>query len=168
MCRSRVNHEYTENGAPVRMGRFNYGVITLNLPQIALKSIDKCHNEEDRIDEFFKIFNSYGYDIMKKAFLERYKFVSKLKAKESPILFQYGGIARLEPEQTIECLLKTDRASLSYGFIGIDDCVRLLTNDSENIATEKGNVLGKKIMDEINKQVSSLRLDTKLPISEYG
>lgn len=167
-CRSRVNHEYTENNSPVRMGRFNYGVVTLNLVQIALKSISKVDNIDDRIKMFFDILNTFGLNIMKKSFEERYKLVSKLKAKESPILFQYGGISRLEPDETIEKLLKTDRASLSYGFIGIDDCVRILTDDKDNISTEFGNKLGLDIIKTISEHASIIKKETGLPISLYG
>lgn len=163
-CRSRVNHDYKDNGKYQHYGRFNYGVVTLNLPQIALKSLRK----ENSIDEFFKELNSFGYDIIKKSLQQRYNFVSKLKAKESPILFQYGGIARLNPEDTIENLLKTDRASVSYGYIGVDDCVRILTNDKENISTEKGYEFGMKIMETLCNQVKKMKEETGLPISLYG
>ena len=163
-CRSRVNHDYKDCGIYQQYSRFNYGVVTLNLPQIALKSLEK----EDKINEFFKELNSFGYDIIKKSLEQRYNFVSKLKAKESPILFQYGGIARLNPDDTIESLLKTDRASVSYGYIGIDDCVRILTNDEENISTEKGHSLGLEIMRTLCNQVKTMKEETGLPISLYG
>lgn len=143
-------------------------VTTLNLPQIALKSLRNKKNQEEQIDEFFRILDDFGYNIMKLAVETRYKNVSKLKAKEAPILFQYGGIARLEPEETIEKLLKSDKASVSYGFIGIDDCVRILTNNIENISTEEGYKLGLKIMKRISEQANELKKETGLPVSVYG
>lgn len=168
-CRSRVNHEFRdENGKPAQYGRFNFGVVTLNIPQIALKSLRGTHTYEERLDKFFDILNGFGYDIIKKGIEQRYKFVSKLKAKEAPILFQYGGIARLNPDETIEKLLKSDRASVSYGFLGIDDCVRILTDDKENISTEKGHVLGLKIMKTIYDQANRMKKETGLPVSVYG
>lgn len=168
-CRSRVNHEYRdENGKPAQYSRFNYGVITLNAPQIALKALRKSNKESDRITEFFNILNTFGYNIMKKSLIQRYEFVKTLKAKEAPILFQYGGIARLEPEETIEPLLKTDRASVSYGFLGIDDCVRILTDDKENISKPNGKALGLRIMQEIRKQADEIKKETGLPVSVYG
>ena len=168
-CRSRVNHEFRdENGKPAQYGRFNYGVVTLNLPQIALKALKKYDNKSERISEFFNILNTFGYDIMKKSLMQRYEFVKVLKAKEAPILFQYGGITRLEPEETIEPLLKTDRASVSYGFLGIDDCVRLLTEDKENISTKIGQTLGLEIMTTIRKQADRIKKETDLPVSVYG
>lgn len=163
-CRSRVNHDYKENGKYQQYSRFNYGVVTLNLPQIALKSL----REENCIDAFFRELNTFGYNIIKESLEQRYKFVSKLQAKEAPILFQHGGIARLNPEDTIERLLKTDKASVSYGYIGIDDCVRILSNDEENISTEKGHQLGIKIMNTLCDQVRKMKEETGLPISLYG
>lgn len=148
------------------MGRFNFGVNTSNLPHYALKALKE--NKKDPIQEFKNMISGENREIMRLSFLERYKFVSKLKAKEAPILFQYGGIARLEPDDTVESLLKTDKASLSYGFIGIDDCVRILTNDEENISTELGFALGMEIMKLLDSEVEILKKETGLPISLYG
>ena len=167
-CRSRVNHEYQENGKYQQYGRFNFGVVTLNIPQIALKALRKSNKESDRIIEFFNILNTFGYDIMKKSLLQRYEFVKNLKAKQAPILFQYGAIARLHPEETIEPFLKSDKASVSYGFLGIDDCVRILTDDKENISTKLGRTLGLRIMQEIRKQADEIKKETGLPVSVYG
>ncbi len=143
-------------------------VVTLNVPQIALKSLRGTKDTKERINKFFDILNTFGYDIMKKGIQQRYEFVKVLKAKEAPILFQYGAIARLEPEETVEKLLKTDRASVSYGFLGIDDCVRILTNDKENISTENGHTLGLRIMKSINEQANRIKSETGLPVSVYG
>lgn len=167
-CRSRVNHEYQENGKYQQYSRFNYGVITLNTPQIALKALRKSNIQSEKITEFFNILNTFGYDIMKKSLLQRYEFVKNLKAKEAPILFQYGAIARLHPEETIEPFLKSDRASVSYGFLGIDDCVRILTDDKENISKPNGKALGLRIMQEIRKQADEIKKETGLPVSVYG
>lgn len=160
-CRSRVNHEYVENGSPVRMGRFNYGVVTNNLVHYALQS-------NGDFDKFIDLIQGKSREIMKLALMERYRFVSQLKAKEAPILFQYGGISRLEPEETIAPLLKTDKASVSYGFIGVDDCVRVLTGNKENISTELGFNLGMEIMKTISNEAKILKEETGLPVSLYG
>lgn len=165
-CRSRVNHDYKDNGKYQHFGRFNFGVVTLNLPHIALQSLK--NDRENCIEEFFKILNTQGYDIIKKGVLKRYENVRKLKAKKAPILFQYGAIARLQPEETVEKLLKSDKASVSYGFLGIEDCVRILTNNKENITTEKGKELGLKIAQTIYNQSLKMKEETGLPVSVYG
>ena len=164
-CRSRVNHEYQENGKYQHYGRFNYGVITLNIPQIALEVLKE--KSEDRLKRFLELLADKK-ELMKKAFEARFENVKHLQAKKAPILFQYGGIARLNPEDTIEPILKTDRASLSYGFIGIDDAVRIITDDKENISTTLGNEMGLVIMAAIRQQADDLKAETGLPISVYG
>ncbi len=163
-CRSRVNHEYQEENKFQQYGRFNFGVTTLNLPQIALESLKSGNN---KVETFFELVGTKK-TLMKQAILRRYANVRKLKAKQAPILYQYGAIARLEPESTIEPLLKTDRASVSYGFLGIDDCVRLLTDDKENISTSKGRELGLKIIETIRTQADEIKKETGLPLSLYG
>ena len=167
-CRSRVNHEYKENGKYQQYGRFNYGVVTLNLPHIALESLRGAETTEEKVNEFFDILNIKGYNTIKEGLIKRYENVRKLKAKQAPILFQYGAIARLDPDDTIESLLKTDKASVSYGFIGIEDCVRILTDNKENITTDYGHKLGLKIAQTIYKQSIKMKHETGLPVSIYG
>ncbi|WP_035945572.1 anaerobic ribonucleoside-triphosphate reductase [Fusobacterium perfoetens] len=164
-CRSRVNHEFQENGKYQQYGRFNFGVITLNLPQIALESLR--HKGTDVVETFMKLLEEKK-SLMKLGILKRYENVRKLKAKQAPILFQYGAIARLEPNETVEKLLKSDRASVSYGFLGIDDCVRILTDDKQNISKPAGRELGLRIMKEIRKQADEIKEETGLPVSVYG
>lgn len=163
-CRSRVNHEFKdENWNYMQTSRFNYGVVTNNIVQIALETLKQEGNE----DTFFKLFEE-KYSLMKLALKSRYKNVRKMKAGDSPILFVNGGIARLNPEDSIEHLLKSDQASLSYGWFGLDDTVRLLTNNEENISTEKGEVLAIKIMEALKGQVDRMKNELKLPISLYS
>lgn len=166
-CRSRVNHDYKINGKYKRMGRFNYGVITLNTVQVALRAC-MFKEKDERVSEFFNILKTECYDVMKESLMARYDFVKTLKAKESPTLFQYGGIARLEPDETIEKLLKTDQASVSYGYLGIDDCVRLLLGEDLNINSEEGLELGLSIIKELRSQADNIKKDTGLPVSLYG
>ncbi|MGL5965284.1 MAG: anaerobic ribonucleoside-triphosphate reductase, partial [Fusobacteriaceae bacterium] len=166
-CRSRVNHDYKVNGDYKRMGRFNYGVVTLNLIQVALEA-NMSDSKEKNIEAFFERLSTECYDIMKESMIARYNFVKHLKAKESPTLFQYGGITRLEPEETIEKLLKTDQASVSYGYLGIDDCVRILLGENNNISTEEGLELGMRIASALNEQTYRIKNETGLPVSLYG
>jgi ribonucleoside-triphosphate reductase len=163
-CRSRVNHEFKDkNGNYMQSSRFNYGVQTLNVPRLALETIKR--NED--INYFFKLIESKK-DIMKLAIKSRFNRVKNLKAKEAPILFQHGAISRLNPEDKIEELLKTTQASVSYGYFGIDDCVRLLTNNEHNISTEYGLELGLKIIQILKQQVDEIAEETGLPVSLYA
>lgn len=164
-CRSRVNHEYRdENGKPAQYGRFNYGVQTLNLVHLCLENI----KENGTLETFINKIKNVGYGVMSKMIQARYDNVSKLKTKEAPILFVNGAISRLHPEDTIECLLKSDKASVSFGYIGIDDCVRLITNNEENISTEKGYEVGMEIMNTLVEISGKLKKDLGLPVSLYA
>lgn len=153
MCRSRVNHEYKENGKYVKYGRANFGVITLNLPHLCLETLKENGNIDMLLDKINKVSNI----TMRDAFIFRFNQVKTLKPKEVPILFMNGGLARLKAKEDIEPLLRSDRFSLSYGYLGIDDCVRMLTNNEENISTDKGYELGMQIMNCLVKNTEELK-----------
>lgn len=163
-CRSRVNHEYKENGKYVKYGRANFGVTTLNLPHLCLETL----KEKGDINILLNKIDNVSQTLMKDAFLFRFNQVKTLKPKEVPILFMNGGLARLKPNDDIESLLRSDRFSLSYGYLGIDDCVRMLTNNEENIFTDKGYDLGMQIMNCLVKNVEELKKSLNLPISLYS
>ena len=163
-CRSRVNHDYKENGVYKKYGRFNYGVVTLNLVHLCLETL----KEKGNINMFIDKINKYSNTIMKDTFQFKYDNVKTLKAKEAPILFVDGAISRLNPDDTIEQLLRSDNCSLSFGYLGIDDCVRLLTDNKENISTDKGYELGMKIMNCLVENVDKLKKEMNLPISLYS
>lgn len=143
--------------------RFNFGVVTNNIARLALETIKQKGDTE----LFFKLLED-KYELIKLSLKSKYKNVKKMKAKDSPILFMYGGIARLKPEDDIDHLLKSDQASLSYGWFGLDDTVRLLTNDEENISTDIGMKLGIRIMEAIREQADRMKLELGLPISTYS
>lgn len=163
-CRSRVNHEYKENGEYVKYGRANFGVTTLNLPHLCLETL----KEKGDINTLLNKIDNVSQTLMKDAFIFRFNQVKTLKPKEVPILFMNGGLARLKPNDDIEPLLRSDRFSLSYGYLGIEDCVRMLTNNEENISTDKGYGLGMQIMNCLVKNVEELKKDLNLPISLYS
>lgn len=163
-CRSRVNHEYKENGKYAKYGRANFGVVTLNLPHLCLETLKETGNIDMLLDKINKVSNT----TMRDAFQFRFNQVKTLKPKEVPILFMNGGLARLKANDDIEPLLRSDKFSLSYGYLGIDDCVRMLTDNKENISTDKGYELGMKIMNCLVDNVNKLKKDLNLPISLYS
>lgn len=164
MCRSRVNHDYKENGIYEKYGRANFGVVTLNLPHLCLETL----KESGDINVLLNKINYYSNTVMKNAFQFRFDQVKTLKPKEVPILFMAGALARLKEDDSIEPLLRTDKFSLSFGYIGIDDCVRLLTDNKENISTDEGYELGMKIMNCLVENVNKLKKEMNLPISLYS
>lgn len=164
MCRSRVNHEYKENGKYAKYGRANFGVVTLNLPHLCLETLKENGNIDMLLDKINKVSNT----TMRDAFQFRFNQVKTLKPKEVPILFMNGGLARLKANDDIEPLLRSDKFSLSFGYLGIDDCVRMLTNNKENISTDIGYDIGMKIMNCLVDNVNKLKNEMNLPISLYS
>lgn len=167
-CRSRVNHDYMVDGKYVNYGRLNCGVHTLNLVQPAILSMRDSKEESiDLVERYFEYLKDYSHR-QEEAIIDRFNFVSQMKAKDAPILFMYGGIARLDAEESLEPLFRSDRASISYGYIGIDDAVRLLTDNKETILTPKGSEIGERIMKFIYDEAVRIKKEQNIPVSVYG
>lgn len=110
-CRSYLG-KYTENGKEIHEGRNNLGVVTLNIPRIALDS------NGDK-DLFWELLNE-RLELCKKALMYRISTLDRAKAKNAPILYQYGATGkRLNPEDSVADIFKNGRASVSLGYIGL-------------------------------------------------
>lgn len=110
-CRSFLP-AYKENGKYITNGRNNLGVVTLNIPRIALES-------KGNKEEFWKIFDE-KMQIVYEALMFRVNTLKKVKAKNAPILYQYGATGkRLDPEEPVFDIFKDGRASVSIGYIGL-------------------------------------------------
>lgn len=121
-CRSFIPELSDENGNRVVGGGFNLGVCSVNLPRLAIMA------ERDE-DKFYKLLKEY-LDIARDALMLRRDMMKEVKAKQAPILYQYGAIARLEPEETIEKLLYKDRSTVSIGYVGIHNALMALYGKS--------------------------------------
>ena len=121
-CRSFIPELSDENGNRVVGGGFNLGVCSVNLPRLAIMA------EHDE-DKFYKLLKEY-LDIARDALMLRRDMMKEVKAKQAPILYQYGAIARLEPEETIEKLLYKDRSTVSIGYVGIHKALMSLYGKS--------------------------------------
>lgn len=160
-CRSKVNHSYKDlTGNYSQYKRFNWGVHTLNLGQVALKSLRDGGGE----DNFFKHLKE-SVCIMEDAIKFRFNHIKDMKAKDAPILFMYGGLARLNAEDSIEHLLRSDISSVSFGYMGIDDATRILLG--ETIKDENGKKFGLKLMETIREYSDEMKERLNLPISVY-
>ena len=160
-CRSRVNHEFKdEKGNYAQSKRFNWGVHTLSLGYVALQSLREGGTEE----LFFKYLDN-AIELMEEAILFRFEHMRNMKAKESPILFMYGGLARLNPEDSIEHLLRSDISSVSFGYMGIDDATRILLN--KTIKDVEGREFGLKLMKKLKDSADDMKKRLGLPISIY-
>lgn len=104
---------------------------------------------------------------MKDAILYRFNHVCRMKPEDAPILFMYGAICRKEKGESLEELFRSDQASFSYGFLGIDDCVRLLLNN-KTILDKEGMELGKRIIKYLSEQVEAIKKEFRIPLSLYA
>lgn len=157
-CRSRVSHEKID-GEYRQEGRFNMGVHSLNLTQPALLAKD--------IEDYFRLLKERSA-ILQKSMVARYDYVKNMKASSAPILFMYGGIARLKADETIEKLLKTAYASISYGYVGISDAVNILLGENAYEETKEGKELGIRIIEFMSAECDRIKQETGLPVSLYG
>ena len=123
---------------PMVYGRWNNGVITINLPYVALESRENGIDFYENLDKWL--------ELCRKAMQERVKSCRKIKAKNSPILWMYGALARMEPEQTVGDLMDQHptRPTVSLGYVGLYETVQALIGESNT--TENGRKLCKEII----------------------
>ena len=142
---------------PIVYGRFNMGVVTINLPHCALSAVKsvKDNNMDPKYlkDEFYRILDE-RLDICHKALLTRWESVKNIKAKNSPILWQHGALARLNEDDTIgDWVMKHEPAftSISLGYVGLYETCMALTGESNT--TVKGQKASSKILQYLNKKM---------------
>lgn len=124
------------DGKPVFYGRGNLGVQTVNLPFVALES--KRDNKD-----FFEVLDKY-LDLCRRMGEIRYEKLKGVKAEIAPILWQYGAISRLNPDDDIIDVIDKKGFTVTLGYSGIYDAVKVLTGESHT--TEKGHELALKII----------------------
>jgi len=127
-------------------GRWNNGVITINLPYVALES------KKNNID-FYENLDKW-LEVCRKGMQERVKSCRKIKAKNSPILWMYGALARMDADQTVGDLMDAHptRPTVSLGYVGLYETVQALIGESNT--TENGRKLCKEIMTYINNRIN--------------
>ncbi len=140
-------------------GRFNQGVVTINLPDIALSS-DK--DEED----FWKIFDE-RLELCHRALQIRHKRLSKVTSDVAPILWQHGALARLEKGESIHELLHHGYSTLSLGYAGLYECVKYMTGHSHTDGG-KGHDFGLKVMQHMNDACKKWKEEEDIDYSVYG
>ncbi len=140
-------------------GRFNQGVVTINLVDIALSS-DK--NEED----FWKIFDE-RLELCHRALKIRHKRLSKATSDVAPILWQHGALARLEKGESIHELLHHGYSTLSLGYAGLYECVKYMTGHSHTDGG-KGHDFGIKVMEHLNNACKGWKAEEDIDYSVYG
>ena len=140
-------------------GRFNQGVVTINLPDVALSS-------KGNMDEFWKIFDE-RLELCHKALQIRHKRLSNVTSDVAPILWQHGALARLEKGESIHELLHHGYSTISLGYAGLYECVKVMTGHSHTDNGE-GKEFGLKIMQHLNDAANKWKTEEDIDYSVYG
>ena len=145
---------------PMVYGRWNNGVITINLPYVALESRENGIDFYENLDKWL--------ELCRKAMQERVKSCRKIKAKNSPILWMYGALARMEPEQTVGDLMDAHptRPTVSLGYVGLYETVQALIGESNT--TENGRKICKEIMQHLNDKLQQWKKEDNIMYAIYG
>nr|MDE6656735.1 anaerobic ribonucleoside-triphosphate reductase [Anaeroplasmataceae bacterium] len=139
-------------------GRFNQGVVTLNLVDIA------CSSGKD-MNKFWQLMEE-RLELCYRALMCRHKRLLGTPSDVAPILWQHGGLARLKKGEVIDRLLFDGYSTISLGYAGLSECVKYLINESHT--TEAGTKLGLEIMQKLNDACAKWRKDTNIAFSVYG
>lgn len=155
-CRSFLSSWKDEKNKYKWYGRFNQGVVTLNLPDVALSS-------ERDMAEFWKILDN-RLELVKESLLVKHNLLKGTVSDVSPIHWQYGAIARLKKGETIDKMLYDGYSTISVGYIGLYEAVKYLTGKSH---TEEQK-LALEIMQYIKKKADDWKAETNIGFSPYG
>lgn len=157
-CRSFLAPWKDEAGNYKFEGRFNQGVVSINLPQIGLAvrgDMDKFWPEFDR-----------RLDLCRDSLMCRHNALKGIKSDVSPIHWQYGALARLEKGETIDKLLYGGYSSISLGYIGLYELTYLMTGKSQT--TREGLQFALKVMQHLKDSVMRWRSETNIGFALYG
>ena len=147
-----------EPGKPKYYGRFNQGVVTINLPDVALSS----HGD---MDEFWKIFDE-RLELCHKALRCRHERLLGTLSDAAPILWQYGALARLKKGEPIDKLLYGGYSTISLGYAGLYECVKYMTGHSHT--DEQGTPFATAVMQRMNDKCNEWKAAEDIDYSLYG
>ena len=158
-CRSFLTpYVDPETGKPKYYGRFNQGVVTINLVDVALSS-------GGNFDKFWKIFDE-RLDLCHRALQARHKRLLGTPSDAAPILWQYGALARLKKGEKIDKLLFGGYSTISLGYAGLYECVKYMTGRSHTDAGAKPFALS--VMQHMNDQCNEWKKAENMDYSLYG
>lgn len=147
------------DGKPKYYGRFNQGVVTINLPDIALSS-------DGDIDKFWQLFEERT-ELCHKALRLRHERLLGTPSDVAPILWQYGALARLDKGETIDKLLYGGYSTISLGYAGLYECVKYMTGHSHTDG-DIGEKFGLEVMQALNDKCSQWKAAEDIDYSLYG
>lgn len=157
-CRSMLSPWKDENGNYKYWGRFNMGVVTLNIPYVALSS------KGDK-EVFWKKFDE-ALELVHKALLVRYNRLKGTTSDYAPILWQHGALSRLKPGETIDKLLVGGYATISLGYAGLYEAVRYMTGKSHT--DPEATPFALDIMKRMNEKCKEWKEKENLGYAIYG
>lgn len=158
-CRSFLTPYVDANGKPKYYGRFNQGVVTINLPDIALSS-------NGDVKTFWEIFDERT-ELCHKALQIRHKRLEGTPSDVAPILWRYGALARLKKGEVIDKLLHGGYSTLSLGYAGLYECVKFMTGNSHTDG-DKGEKFGLEVMQALNDKCNKWKKEENIDYSLYG
>ena len=157
-CRSFLSPWKDESGNYKFYGRFNQGVCTINLPDIALSS-------GGDFNKFWDIFDE-RLNMCYRALMIRHNSLKDAKSDVAPILWQHGAYARLKQGETINKLLFDGYSTISLGYAGLYECVKYMTGESQT--EDNGYKFGIKVMQKMTDVCEKWKKETNIGFSVYG
>ena len=157
-CRSFLTPYVDENGQPKYYGRFNQGVVTINLPDVALSS-------GGNIEKFWRILDE-RLELCHRALMCRHERLKGTLSDAAPILWQYGACARLKKGEPIDKLLYGGYSTISLGYAGLYECVKFMTGKSHTDPSATPFAL--EIMDALNAACRKWKAAHNIDFSLYG
>ena len=158
-CRSFLTPYIDEKGTPKYYGRFNQGVVTINLPDIALSS-------KGDFDIFWDLFEART-ELCHRALQYRHRRLKGTYSDVSPILWQHGALARLKKGEKIDKLLYDGYSTISLGYAGLYECVKFMTGRSHTDGSV-GQEFGLRVMQALNDKCAQWRSEEHIDYSLYG
>ena len=157
-CRSFLTPYVDENGKPKYYGRFNQGVVTVNLVDIGLSA-------GGDMDKFWKIFDE-RMELCHRALQARHERLTGTVSDAAPILWQYGALLRLKKGETIDKYLHGGYSTLSLGYAGLWECVYSM--NGKKLTEPEGEELGLEIMKKLNEYTAKWKAAENIDYSLYG
>ncbi len=157
-CRSFLTPYVDENGKPKYYGRFNQGVVTINLVDIGLSA-------DHDMDRFWQIFDD-RMELCHRALQCRHERLTGTVSDAAPILWQHGALLRLKKGETIDKYLHGGYSTLSLGYAGLWECVYALSG--KKLTEPDGEALGLEIMKKLNEYTAKWKKAENIDYSLYG
>ena len=160
-CRSFLTPWVDENGKPKYYGRFNQGVVTINLVDVACTACVEGRN----VDKFWEVLEE-RLELCHRALQCRHERLEGTLSDAAPILWQYGALARLKKGEPIDKLLHGGYSTISLGYAGLWECVYRVTG--KKLTEEEGEAFGIKVLEKLNDACLKWRTAENIHYSLYG